>query len=914
VSPNYYLSPPFPPLLNGSLVRDTLDRNREYESSYHNDLKRRADTACSWITSNDSFSYWLLNSHDSNLLALFGDMGCGKTMTTAFVADTLAQGGRPLCAYYCKDEHESAKLGNIYRSILLQFLQRKPLLKLRFRDWYRETSKLVPGTPTQSDEKLRELLFEIISSSKEPVFLVLDALDECKVYPRKQLFSLFGDLFKNNAHLKVFMSSRYDDEIEADLPPGVTKMELRPSKDRDRAIAAYLVAEINLPAGFQPKLVEELAAMSHGSAIWLRIAVEYMAGSRIQNEKGLEMALSRLPSSKGLAELYGKLFGKVCDGFVDNETLLQSALEILAVSRRPLTLEELAWAVFIVNPVGEDATTFLELDELANSVDLFSLVRPFITASISKDGKTTRLRLVHLSLKELLLTAPPSEWCSAEAVAKSKRPGRLGELDANLLQRCIKYLLLEECGERLLFPDSVNDSGEGELLAIGAAFDDEADAHSLTSASTSLSGPSPHVFDPSQLGFGKFFAYAAAHWTSHFSEISPERRPDLQQLTALCQKGSQRLENWVQQWRRPNCSHAPEFDFPDYESGLDPLVIAALFGPAASVTDLLNLVLDGSILTKDSPWTAIRHLIRRGHIATIKGLVQDNTLQQILCCCKFLYTVIPTWRWSTVQQSDTSKDWGSIFAFLITHLRHDLLECGNDILRRAASCGCLVLIRELFKAAEKDPELRKAIITPEVNDLGQSRGFWSQHQSIGQAAYEGHADIVRFLCEQPGLGLESHLRFVNQEGHTVFHQAARSRNTEVFRILMRHWPEGVDIRNNGGDTPLVLIIFNNSQSEANRIKLIRLLLTEGKADATGRCDEAGYSPLCTATRGGNTELLRVLVKEGGADVWQVIEVGGTTRKPFLARGMDTFEDGSVREQMLKILCSLLPIAVSMEYL
>ncbi|KAK0736323.1 hypothetical protein B0T21DRAFT_451111 [Apiosordaria backusii] len=330
-----------------TLIRDTLDRNSEYDSSYHNDLKRRADTACSWITSNDSFSYWLLNSRDSNLLALFGDMGCGKTMTTAFVADTLVRGSRPLCAYYCKDEHESAKLGNIYRSILLQFLRRKPALKLRFWDWYKETSTLGPGTPTQSDDKLRELLYEIISSSKEPVFLVLDALDECKVYPRKQLFSLFGDLFRNNAHLKVFVSSRYDDEIEADLPPGVTRVELRPSRERDRAIAAYLVAEINLPAAFHPKLVEQLAEESHGSAIWLRIAVGYMASSRIQNEKGLEMALGRLPSSKGLVELYGRLFDKICEGIADNKTLLQSALEILAVSRRPLALEELACAVFV---------------------------------------------------------------------------------------------------------------------------------------------------------------------------------------------------------------------------------------------------------------------------------------------------------------------------------------------------------------------------------------------------------------------------------------------------------------------------------------------------------------------------------------------------------------------------------------
>lgn len=220
-------------------VRDTLEHGKDYELSYHNELKRRADDACSWVTANVAYSYWLINARDSNVLALFGDMGCGKTMTTAFVADSLLHNRRPLCAYYCKDEHESVKLENIYRSILLQFLKRKPELKPRFYSWYQETSKLVSGKPTQSEGEMRNFLYDVISSSREPVFLVLDALDECNHHSRRELFALFQDLFKNNARFKVFMSSRYDEVIEANLPPGVTRIELRSSQARDQLIAAY---------------------------------------------------------------------------------------------------------------------------------------------------------------------------------------------------------------------------------------------------------------------------------------------------------------------------------------------------------------------------------------------------------------------------------------------------------------------------------------------------------------------------------------------------------------------------------------------------------------------------------------------------------------------------------------------------
>ncbi|KAM7183484.1 hypothetical protein V8F20_012603 [Naviculisporaceae sp. PSN 640] len=911
-----------------ALIRETLDRNRENQWSYHNELRRRADAACDWITSDDSFSYWMLNARDSNLLALFGDMGCGKTTMAAFVADTLAQGDRPLCAYYCKDEHEAAKLGNIYRSILLQFLRRKPILKQRFWNWHKRTSPLMSIDPTQSDEKLREFLFEIISSSKEAVFIVLDALDECKPYPRKQLFSLFGDLFQNHARLKVFVSLRYDEEIEAELPIGVTKIELRPERKRDRAIAAYLVAEMNLPTEFQPRVVEELAAKSHGSAIWLRIAVEYMAGFHIKNERGLEMTLERLPSSRGLTELYGKLFDRICEDDLDRATLLQRALETLAVACRPLSQEELAYAVFVINPVGEDATTLADLDELANSVDLLSMVRPFVSVFSSQTGRSPRLRLVHLSLKDLLLTSPPSEWCFAKAVAKRKKGGRAEELEAGLLHSCIKYLLFDECGENRLSLEWTDDTDQaGGLLSMGDVFDDEAEdtiPKTPTSATTTVSRRTSDIFDPAELGFGHFFAYAGAFWTHHFSSVSRARRADPRQLTVLCQKGSQRMENWVQQWRRPNCSHISELEFPEYMSNLDPLVITALFGPADSVTDLLSLDFDESVLTEDSVWTTIKHLIRRGHITAIRNLVHDKRFQKTLCSCKFLYQVLPVW----ILRPVTGTDWGSsqtprdpewegIFEFVISQLREDLLEVGNDLLRRAASCGCLVFIRKLFEAAQTDPELHRAIVTPEVKQkIGKGRESLGSHQSIGQAAYEGRTDIVRFLCDTPGLGLESHLYYVNEHGHTVFHQAARSRQADVFRILLRHWPEGVHIRDKVCDTPLNLVVFTtgSSMTEDRDIMLVRLLIHEGKADATGRFENPGFSPLCMVARGGCIKLLRVLVVEGSADIWQVVNVDQKTGRPFLIPGMDTLEDAGKRDQVLKELCSLLPLAVSMEYL
>lgn len=179
--------------------------------------------------------------------------------------------GHLFCAYYCKDDQETTKLENIYSNLLWQLLKRKPDLKARFSDWYKKMESQSPVNPTQSDDKLRDFLYDAVSSSKQWIFVVLDGLDECDMYPQKQLLSLF---------------------------------ELGLSKERDRIIANYFASQLNIPEHTREKVVDEFSAKANGCAIWLRISLEYIGKLRIQNQKGLESALNRLPSSKDLAELY----------------------------------------------------------------------------------------------------------------------------------------------------------------------------------------------------------------------------------------------------------------------------------------------------------------------------------------------------------------------------------------------------------------------------------------------------------------------------------------------------------------------------------------------------------------------------------------------------------------------------------
>lgn len=894
-------------------VRDTLDREREHEAAYHNELERRADEACSWITSNEAFSHWMLNSRGSNLLALLGDMGCGKTMTSAYVMENLSKQQRLVCAYYCKDDNMSTDLGRIYRSLLWQLLNWKPDpksrswkpdFKGRFWKWYKETDSKVP--PTQSCDKLREFLYEAISSSKEWIFIVLDGLDECDAHTRKQLLSLFQRLFEKNARVKVFVSSRYDDDIEAALLHGTTRIEPGTSKERDRMIAAYLISDQDsLPWELRKKAVNELAARAEGSAIWIRIAVEFIGKHRIQNDIGLDEALEHLPSSDALAELYWKLFDKTCLGMAQNRERLQRALETLAIAQRPLTLEELAHAVFLNSEDGK-ITTLPELEKHAHSVDLLGFARPFVSVTKAGDGpcKNPQLRLVHQSLKELILEAPPSSWCSKEKLSRRQQNvERTMELHGHLLRGCVKYLLFEECGGASLLSSFRIDPGLAEFLAIGNLVGDDGDQGPTAIASTG-SEPSQD-FDPFESGFGRFFAYAAEFWLCHLSSASPDRRPDSLDVVDLCKKDSRRLMNWVEQWRRPNCSYIAEYDFPEPMSNLDPLVITAIFGPVSSLNDLLGLDLHGVSLVKDSAQIAIKHLVARGSTSAIKSILEHKDLRSSLCGTEVFYEAVRRWS-EPAGRDNMSRDWGGLFDFLIRELRDDLLEGGNYVLCHAASRGCLMLIEKLFVAADRDANLRRAILAwhQEPRNWFNSSYF---HGCIGEAVYRGHVDVVRFLCQQTGI--EPHLRYISKDGYTVFHLAAYRGTAEVYQILLEQWPEGVHLRNKDRDTPLGLRIFRSPQGEDQyTVDLVRLLIGVGKVDATGRDDRAGDTPLSNAILRDNTTLMRVLIIEGTAEVYS--EVGIENGKPFLTQ----FAKLEGQEKVLKELCSLLPLAVSVEYL
>ncbi|KAK3937730.1 hypothetical protein QBC46DRAFT_451702 [Diplogelasinospora grovesii] len=637
------------------------------------------------------------------------------------------------------EDHATTNLGSIYRSLLWQLLRQKPDLKFLFYQW-QKTKTPSQVEPTRSNVKL------------QPAF-----------------------------------------------PSGITKVEMHTSKDRDRAVASYLVKETSVPKVFHEKVVDELAAQAEGSAIWLRMALRYLRKTHISSPEGLGKALKRLPSSySGLAELYLDLLEKTCEKEWENEMRLQPALETLATACRPLTLHELAYAVILNTEEGSNIATVSELDREA----------------ISSVGR---------------------------------RSGRI---------------------------QGHNDSPESGRW-------------SSTDACSNVA--------------------------SNVSDVLAELRPKPSDLIALCRPNSQRLNNWVYQWCRPNCTKSPECEFSVPEVDLDPLVVTAMFGPAASLADLL---LDSHFQPPDflrnSVWTALKELTKRGEVSSIMNFLEDTKIGPILHDTAFFYEVVPGWCDSPRLRVKDAVEWEAVFDFLIQKLRERLLEDGNEILCLTARNGCLILIIRLFEAGKTDPDLRAAILADKRKRKPGSLAF---HPSIGEAIWGGYTEVVHFLCQQHGT--ENHLRYINHVGRNVFHQWAMRPDTQVFRILIQHWPEGVHLKDVANDTPLDVFIFDClDTSEDEIIERLQMLLSMGNVDASGKEVRPWHTPLRAAARQAQAKVCRFLITDGSADIYSLLGVDQVTRKPFLIEQLSSPDNRKASDEakMLKELCSLLPLAVSTEYL
>jgi ankyrin repeat protein len=109
-------------------------------------------------------------------------------------------------------------------------------------------------------------------------------------------------------------------------------------------------------------------------------------------------------------------------------------------------------------------------------------------------------------------------------------------------------------------------------------------------------------------------------------------------------------------------------------------------------------------------------------------------------------------------------------------------------------------------------------------------------------------DAVKLLLEHG-----ANLKKKKYERETAWHLAAQAGNTDVVRLLLERWPEGIRDKACGLRTPL------HCAAEEGNTDMVRLLLESWPAGMREK-DNLGFTPLRSAAYHGNTDVVRLLAE------------------------------------------------------
>lgn len=812
---------------------------------------------------------------------LCGDMGVGKTWTMAYIEDRLESGdltprGSLVCSYFCKEGGEMNQAKSIYRGLLRKLLAAKVSIRGVTRQWHENTQE---PDPTQCTDKLREHLITLVKSLRQPLYIVIDALDECSDDAREELKIFFravcpseglhkpdegSPAYQSQSCLvRLLTSARYTDDIRDWI--GLETISMRPDKDRDLFLVQDLAnRDLRMDQAAVEVVVKQVAQEMQGSALWASTVIQWLKKLRVTTEADVRENLQDIPPPGELVRLFGKLFEKVVAGNWKNRLLLGMCLDLLAGARRSLTLRELSYAAWTSREhSGEKVKSLVEMQNRAEDWKrILRLIRPFISVKGTPEdgiGPDTLLVLSHQSIRRSIMSIPPRDWnkVAPGTMTRDAKPVREVELNGLLLRHCMDYLLLEEFDKQELL-DAYNLFAQSLHWFFGPSPVPWGRKKWTAVGSNSVSDD----FDWYAKGFGSFYTYAACCWTDHYAAIPREHAMDYMDVVALLQPGSLRRGNWINRRCLPDCGLAFDARF-ESAATKNSISLVAWCGHFDALKAFLDLTPNALGLENEEQLmaaiidTATRSILSErfevaevllNHPRTASGLEGNDPSLGLLGR-----------EWES-QSSETGGPVQQLLILLVERCQSALDRFASHILLVAATIGCLPMVQRLFEVARCDQRITRCLLEP-------STDLWGP---IGRAAMFDHIEILKYLCQQ-GKMMEVHLHHHTKREHSIYLDVVLRGNVDILRVVIRYFPEGI---NDANDflTPLQTAVLC-----AKSIEAARVLLLEGKADINA--GDPSLMPLKCAVSQGDIDMCRMLIVEGKADPRIVVGITEHPERP-----------------------------------
>ncbi|KAJ4256038.1 hypothetical protein NW762_009112 [Fusarium torreyae] len=312
--------------------------------------KRTAGT-CEWIWKKKQFLRW--EESDSPVTVLYGNPGAGKTFLISRVVDYSIENAlesEAVTFFYCKrDETNRRNPQDILRSILHQLST--PINQAGDGMIHVALEGLpdrLAANGTTFDVSTCESLIGTLIKDYSRTTIVLDALDECERDTREELMNALRNLMDGNERLRVFISSRPDDDIRRhfDGKP-VIEMQATDNEDDISSFVDDRLSRDSRWADLSSQLQEEIKKVLHeksaGMFQWAALQVDQIRRLKLWSETNIRKQVEISPA--GLKGAYDVVWNQIQEMSSQEEQLATRALQWVLCSSRPLGNSELSFMI-----------------------------------------------------------------------------------------------------------------------------------------------------------------------------------------------------------------------------------------------------------------------------------------------------------------------------------------------------------------------------------------------------------------------------------------------------------------------------------------------------------------------------------------------------------------------------------------
>jgi len=309
-----------------------------------------------WILHNDVFKSWL-RGDDTQILWIKGDAGKGKTMMMIGLEKELSalvkgtQKGGTLAYFFCQNtddrlNHAVAVVKGLIFLLATNVKRVTKHLQAECNPAWKDGSRGVNSLYALW-RVLSNIVNDLANSNCVPVYLMIDALDECDPRSLSDLLTLITEKSPGPpSAVKWLLASRYDADIAAFLRPEQSRskieLELNPSHIA-HAVHRYIdskVKQLSAKKGYDDRLRDtvktHLLANSGETFLWVALVCKELEKAARWEAKRM---LNEFPP--GLIPLYDRMTRQIQAYRTETMEFCLRTLSVLALALRPLKLSEL---------------------------------------------------------------------------------------------------------------------------------------------------------------------------------------------------------------------------------------------------------------------------------------------------------------------------------------------------------------------------------------------------------------------------------------------------------------------------------------------------------------------------------------------------------------------------------------------